>query len=1634
MTDSHRAPKQWCLSKHEDINSFDRWRQNLLYTLTLDEKFSAFLTEDATWEKKSKNNQTRGLTNDPTTVPTEKRRTAQQKAIALEMMLGQIANFCPVIARNTIIRTSTSLSDIWQTIRLHYGFQSSGAHFLDMADIRLEADERPEDLYQRLMSFVDDNLLQKNDKIKHHGETPTEDEEITPTVENVVILLWLQLIHKDLPKTVQQRYGTELREKTLASIKPEISKSLGHMLTLIRSNDDAKVFRTDTGASNYSRSRPTRFNSRSNNGRRQRVCSLCKQAGRQDTDHFLSSCRFLPESDRKYMAKARQIVNIIDEEEEGEVESEEEQEPHVALRIQVRQSPYIDAFYKHHPIRVTIDSGATGNMIRASTAERLGVKVSSSSQSAHQADGASPLIVVGETRFTVYHNNRPFKFEGLVVENLDVDILGGTPFMETNDISIRPAKRSIIFSDGEVYTYGSGHTSASHKIRLTHVVRAPPENTTVWPGEFIEVSLPETYPDSEYALEPRYDTSVAPSHGEMWPHPTVVHSIGGKVRIPNLTTEPLTVKRNTHFCQVLPLCDSTEAKDVTVKVAPVVVQKSCAKPPNFSNDVKIDPDDTFPSDMKQAFTKLVEQYDHVFNPNFKGYNGSSGKFEAMINMGPVQPPQRKGRVPQYARDKLQELQEQFDQLEGLGVFKKPEEVGINVEYINPSFLVDKKASKGHRLVTAFADVGRYSKPQPALMPDVDSTLRQIAQLKYIVTTDLSKAFYQIPLSKESMKYCGVATPFRGVRVYVRSAMGMPGSEVALEELMCRIFGDLLHEGVIAKIADDFYCGGNDLKELYNNWSRVLQLLDQNGLCISAPKTVIGPKSTVVLGWLWQNGTIQATSHRTASLASCSPPQKVTDMRSFIGAFKVLSRVLPNCASYISPLDKSIAGKQSKDSIEWNDDLRDAFKLAQEALKKTETIILPRENDQLWIVTDGSVKMQGIGATMYVRRDDKLRLAGFFSAKLRDRQVLWLPCEIEALGIAVATKHFSPYIVQSKFNTTILTDSKPCVQAFEKLCRGEFSASPRVSTFLSVVSRYQASVRHIAGEVNLPSDHASRHPAICENEKCQVCSFVARTEDSVVRNINVQDIIQGKVRVPYTSRTTWATTQADCKDLRRTKAHLKQGTRPSKKLTKIRDVKRYLQVATLARDGLLVVKRSQELAPDRECIIVPRQVLPGILNALHIQLDHPTEHQFKQVLNRSFFALDMNRHVEQLYKSCHTCSALANVPTHSVEQSRCVPPEAVGSTFAADIMRRERQCILVLRECVSSYTLTCHVTSEQHDVLRDAIIRLIVELRPLDGPPAVIRVDPAPGFRALYNDEELRSHRISLELGRIKNVPNKNPVAEKAIRELRDEIVRICPREEPLSSKQLAVITANLNSRIRASGLSAREVIYQRDQFSNEQIPLKDHDLIVRQHNKRMKNHPHSEKSKAPRAQRAKECPVEIGDIVYLHNDRNKNHTRNRYLVVKVDSDWCYIKKFVGSQLRDTAYRVKRTECYTVQGPLSSQDRIESEEEAFEEIQYSSSHAVDSIASHTESDGTLMDSVASGVEDNTQVSNEQGSQVVHEQDIIPNEIIDPVDSDLDPTDNDIVVDSDSNDQCQVETEVRRSARVRNPPAWHSDFVK
>ena len=183
----------------------------------------------------------------------------------------------------------------------------------------------------------------------------------------------------------------------------------------------------------------------------------------------------------------------------------------------------------------------------------------------------------------------------------------------------------------------------------------------------------------------------------------------------------------------------------------------------------------------------------------------------------------------------------------------------------------------------------------------------------------------------------------------------------------------------------------------------------------------------------------------------------------------MSRVIKDYAHLLIPLENMISGKIAPNAkVDWSAENLNSFHLAQKALKGAKSIVLPQPDDVLHIITDAAIQPTAIGAVLYAVRGDKTMLAGFFNAKLPVFQRKWLPCEVEGVAIGSALNHFAPYILQSNHKPCVMTDSKACVQAVNKLNRGEYSASARLCTFLSSVSRFQASVSHIQGLYQLKS--------------------------------------------------------------------------------------------------------------------------------------------------------------------------------------------------------------------------------------------------------------------------------------------------------------------------------------------------------------------------------------------------------------------------------------------------------------------------------------------------------------------------------------------------------------------------------------
>ena len=749
-------------------------------------------------------------------------------------------------------------------------------------------------------------------------------------------------------------------------------------------------------------------------------------------------------------------------------------------------------------------------------------------------------------------------------------------------------------------------------------------------------------------------------------------------------------------------------------------------------------------------------------------------------------------------------------------------------------------------------------------------------------------------------------------------MGLKNMAEVLEEVVARVLGDCLAEGYITKIADDLIIGGDSVQELLSNWEAVLKRLSDNNLSLSPEKTIICPATINVIGWIWKQGRLEVDQHRINPLTTCPKPSKVKQMRSFIGAVRAFSRCYQGYSKYLAKLEDEVAGKESSEKIIWTDELGSAFSNVQSMLRNPTALTLPHPNDQLVVISDGSNSPASVGSTLYVSRDDKLFPAGFFSAKLKKNQIMWLACEIEAVGISLSINAFSNFIRESKHQTKFLTDSKACVEAFEKMSKGGFSLSPRISSFLLNLNAINVSIHHTAGANIKLTDFSSRNPIQCQDSSCQVCRFIKDHMDIAVHQITAEEVEKGDIKMPFYNKASWKIAQQSDQDLNRVYAQLKSGTRPGRKERDIKAVRRYFQVASISTDGVLIHRRKNLYGSDFELIIIPQNLAPGLISALHLHLCHPTKGQMKRVWNRYFFAINSDTLIDDCTHSCSLCSSLKKLPRELFQQSTSSIPNVIGKSFSADVIRREKQKLLILIDIFSSFIVGLIIPNEQRETLQQALIQLSSNYKHVDG--CSVKVDSAPGFKALRNDTLLESIGIKLDFGRVKN-KNKIPVVDKAIQDLEGEIKRLAPEGGAISTGTLAIAISHLNDRIRSNGLSAKEVILKRDSVTNDSLTFKNEELQSFKYQKRLQNHPHSEKSKARGGAVATDAIISEGDIIHVKDDGTKHKARDFYLVTNVDHEnsEAQIQKFAGSRL-GKKYVVKFNEVYLASVPSSNMNQ------------------------------------------------------------------------------------------------------------------
>ena len=129
-----------------------------------------------------------------------------------------------------------------------------------------------------------------------------------------------------------------------------------------------------------------------------------------------------------------------------------------------------------------------------------------------------------------------------------------------------------------------------------------------------------------------------------------------------------------------------------------------------------------------------------------------------------------------------------------------------------------------------------------------SIFKFLSRWKYHIFADLNNSYFQLHVKKHLWSYLGITTPYKGIRVLTRTGQGLLGSDVELEQLLCRVLGHNIAQGHCIAIRDDIIIGGNTIGEAIGNYESVIESLHKNNLKLSANKVRVFPSETEIYGY------------------------------------------------------------------------------------------------------------------------------------------------------------------------------------------------------------------------------------------------------------------------------------------------------------------------------------------------------------------------------------------------------------------------------------------------------------------------------------------------------------------------------------------------------------------------------------------------------------------------------------------------------------------------------------------------------------------------------------------------------------------------------------------------------------------
>ncbi len=381
------------------------------------------------------------------------------------------------------------------------------------------------------------------------------------------------------------------------------------------------------------------------------------------------------------------------------------------------------------------------------------------------------------------------------------------------------------------------------------------------------------------------------------------------------------------------------------------------------------------------------------------------------------------------------------------------------EWCSPIVIVAKKDGT-NRFCVDFRKVNAIAKFDAYPMPRVDELLDRLGTARFISTLDLTKGYWQIPLTRRSREKTAFSTP-DGLFHFTTMPFGLHGAPAAFQRLMDQVLRP--HHEYAAAYIDDVVIYSSTWREHLVRITAVLQSLRVARLTANLGKCAFAKEETQYLGFIMGHGQVKPVATKVQALMDAAIPKTKSQVRSLLGLAGYYRRFIPEYATVVNPL-VNLTKKSAPNLIKWTGECQGAFDTIKQRLCRAPALITPDFDKEFLLHTDASDV--GLGAVLSQRVDGVEHPILYISKKMLPRERNYSVIEKECLAIKWATQTLRYYLLGHSFN--LVTDHAPL-----RWLSTMKDSNARITRWYLALQPFMYFMTHRAGKDHQNADYFSR---------------------------------------------------------------------------------------------------------------------------------------------------------------------------------------------------------------------------------------------------------------------------------------------------------------------------------------------------------------------------------------------------------------------------------------------------------------------------------------------------------------------------------------------------------------------------------